>query len=37
VNSDNDSIFPMDANERIINRLERLYSLSGAVTEWRRW
>ena len=30
VNSDNDSIFPMDANERIINRLERLYSLYGA-------
>ena len=30
VNSDNDPIFPMDANERIINRLERLYSLYGA-------
>ena len=30
VNSDNDAIFPMDANERIINRLERLYSLYGA-------
>jgi len=30
VNSDNDSIFPMDANERVINRLERLYSLFGA-------
>ena len=30
VNSDNDRIFPMDANERIINRLERLYSLYGA-------
>jgi hypothetical protein len=30
VNSDADSIFPMDANERIINRLERLYSLFGA-------
>jgi predicted alpha/beta hydrolase family esterase len=29
VNSDNDRIFPMDANERISNRLERLYSLSG--------
>jgi dienelactone hydrolase len=27
VNSDKDPIFPMDANERIINRLERLYSL----------
>lgn len=27
VNSDQDSIFPMDANERVINRLERLYSL----------
>jgi dienelactone hydrolase len=26
VNSDNDAIFPMDANERITNRLERLYS-----------
>ena len=30
VNSDKDDIFPMDANERIINRLERLYSLYGA-------
>jgi len=30
VNSDNDSIFPMDANQRVINRLERLYSLYGA-------
>ncbi|MGZ8489883.1 MAG: alpha/beta hydrolase family protein, partial [Candidatus Binatia bacterium] len=30
VNSDNDPIFPMDANDRIINRLERLYSLYGA-------
>ncbi len=30
VNSDHDPIFPMDANERIINRLERLYSLFGA-------
>lgn len=30
VNSDQDSIFPMDANERVINRLERLYSLYGA-------
>ena len=30
VNSDNDPIFPMDANERIINRLERTYSLFGA-------
>jgi len=30
VNSDKDSIFPMDANERIINRLERHYSLFGA-------
>jgi dienelactone hydrolase len=29
VNSDQDPIFPMDANERIINRLERLYSLFG--------
>ncbi len=29
-NSDADRIFPMDANERIINRLERLYSLFGA-------
>ncbi len=29
VNSDNDRIFPMDANERIINRLERYYSRSG--------
>jgi dienelactone hydrolase len=30
VNSDADAIFPMDANERVINRLERLYSLYGA-------
>src|SRR5262245_5333727 len=30
VNSDNDSIFPMDANERVIDQLERLYSLYGA-------
>jgi dienelactone hydrolase len=30
VNSDKDDIFPMDANERVINRLERLYSLYGA-------
>jgi dienelactone hydrolase len=30
VNSDSDSIFPMDGNERVINRLERLYSLFGA-------
>lgn len=29
VNSDQDRIFPMAANERIINRLERLYSLYG--------
>jgi hypothetical protein len=29
VNSDDDAIFPMDANERISNRLERLYSLYG--------
>jgi dienelactone hydrolase len=29
VNSDQDPIFPMDANERISNRLERLYSLHG--------
>jgi dienelactone hydrolase len=29
VNSDDDRIFPMDANERITNRLERLYSLHG--------
>jgi dienelactone hydrolase len=29
VNSDHDSLFPMDANERVINRLERLYSLFG--------
>jgi dienelactone hydrolase len=27
VNSDADAIFPMDANERISNRMERLYSL----------
>ncbi len=30
VNSDTDPIFPMDANERISNRLERVYSLFGA-------
>lgn len=30
VNSDQDSIFPMDANERVLNRLKRLYSLFGA-------
>ena len=30
VNSDADAIFPMDGNERLINRLERLYSLFGA-------
>ncbi len=29
-NSDQDAIFPMDANERVINSLERLYSLYGA-------
>jgi dienelactone hydrolase len=29
VNSDNDGIFPMSANERVINRLERLYSKFG--------
>lgn len=29
-NSDNDRIFPMDANERISHRLERFYSLFGA-------
>lgn len=30
VNSDSDAIFPMDANERIIAQLEKLYSLYGA-------
>lgn len=30
VNSDQDRIFPMDANERVANQLERLYSLFGA-------
>ncbi|MCA9171483.1 MAG: prolyl oligopeptidase family serine peptidase, partial [Planctomycetales bacterium] len=29
-NSDHDNIFPMDANERVINRLEHVYSLYGA-------
>jgi dienelactone hydrolase len=29
-NSDADPIFPMDANDRVINRLERVYSLYGA-------
>ncbi len=28
-NSDADNIFPMDANRRVINRLERVYSLYG--------
>lgn len=28
-NSDDDKIFPMDANDRVINRLERVYSLYG--------
>jgi len=28
-NSDADPIFPMDANDRVINRLERVYSLHG--------
>ncbi len=28
-NSDHDRIFPMDANDRVINRLERVYSLYG--------
>jgi dienelactone hydrolase len=31
VNSDQDAIFPMDANERVGNRLERVYSLFGAA------
>ncbi len=30
VNSDHDRLFPMDANRRITNRLERVYSLYGA-------
>jgi len=30
MNSDRDPIFPMDANDRIINRLERVYSWYGA-------
>ena len=29
-NSDQDVIFPMDANDRVINRLKRVYSLYGA-------
>jgi len=29
INSDHDPLFPMDANERIINRLERVYCLFG--------
>jgi dienelactone hydrolase len=29
VNSDHDSLFPMDGNERVINRLKRVYSLFG--------
>ena len=34
VNSDDDRIFPMDANDRIHNRLERMYSLSGASADF---
>jgi dienelactone hydrolase len=30
INSDQDPIFPMDANDRVINRLERMYSLYAA-------
>ena len=30
VNSDHDELFPVDGNERIINRLERLYGILGA-------
>jgi dienelactone hydrolase len=30
MNSDHDGIFPMDANDRVIARLERLYSLFGS-------
>ena len=30
INSDQDRIFPMDANQRVSNRLETLYSLYGA-------
>ena len=30
VNSDHDRIFPMDANDRVINRLARVYNLFGA-------
>jgi dienelactone hydrolase len=30
VNSDQDPLFPMSGNERVINRLERIYSLFGA-------
>jgi dienelactone hydrolase len=30
VNSDNDKFFPIDANERVINRLERWYGMLGA-------
>jgi predicted esterase len=33
IDSDQDQIFPMDANERVINRLKRLYSLFGASDE----
>jgi dienelactone hydrolase len=29
-NSDQDAIFPMDANDRVINRLKRVYGLHGA-------
>lgn len=34
INSDHDGIFPMDANDRITNRMERLYSLYGASDQF---
>src|SRR5581483_5748066 len=30
INSDHDSLFPIEGDERVINRLERMYSLFGA-------
>ena len=33
-NSDNDSLFPMDGNRRIIDRLRRLYKFYGKTDSW---
>jgi len=34
MNSDQDAIFPMDANDRISNRMERMFSLFGASDQF---